>query len=509
MVKDSLTVVAGYALSVAVLSLYGVEVCPYIEGLGYLGVFPILVGTFALAFIGRTLARMRVQSSPLSVLRIELLAWAAAGLGLTFFDTLVLGFPLGSGIKVLVGCLALGFPLSTHQALLVERDLILEARADTQRRSPTGPERSIPGRLYRFVLLSQLLLVAVLLLLVSKDFHYVADAIAAGESPAFGAIAVEIGGAVLLLLGVNGLAGRRYADNLKLLLAGQLEEMNAVAAGNLEGVVPVIANDEMARIGDRTNEMIEGLRERERVKSAFGKLVSPQVAEALLGSEGGAELGGREVEAVVLFTDLRNFTALSERFEPQEIVDFLNEYFTMIVEAVHAEGGVLDKFIGDAAMAVFGLEGGASLGDAPDRALRAALAMRRGLGPVNARLVERGLPQIDSGVGLHLGTMVAGNIGSEDRLEYTVIGDVVNTASRLEGLCKEAQNPLLLSSNCYDHLSEPLQRHLVSLGGFAVKGKAEALSVFGLIAIDRVAVIGSIAVGLPAILIHKAVWIPV
>ena len=106
--------------------------------------------------------------------------------------------------------------------------------------------------------------------------------------------------------------------------------------------------------------------------------------------------------------------------------------------------------------------------------------MRRGLGPVNARLAERGLPHIDSGIGLHLGPMIAGNIGSDDRLEYTVIGDAVNTASRLEGLCKEAQTPLLLSATCFERLSEPLQGHLISLGAFEVKGKAEALSVYGL-----------------------------
>jgi adenylate cyclase len=163
------------------------------------------------------------------------------------------------------------------------------------------------------------------------------------------------------------------------------------------------------------------------------------------------------------------------------VVGFLNEYFTMIVAAVHEQQGVVDKFIGDAAMAVFGLEGGPDAEDAADRAVRAALAMRSGLAPLNARLAKRGLPEVDNGIGMHLGYMVAGNIGSEDRLEYTVIGDAVNTASRLEGLCKATGNPLLVSSAIYERLSTELRDGLVSLGEHQVKGKAQSIAVYGIV----------------------------
>ena len=154
----------------------------------------------------------------------------------------------------------------------------------------------------------------------------------------------------------------------------------------------------------------------------------------MLGSEEETNLGGRQVEVAITFTDLRNFTPLTECCSPQETVRILNEYFTMVVSTVHRHGGVVDKFIGDAAMAVFGLDGNEEM---CDQALRSAFDGHRGLVGLNRDLVSRGLPEVRLGIGVHFGAAVAINIGSEERLEYTVIGDSVNTASRLESLTKE------------------------------------------------------------------------
>lgn len=482
--STSAQVATAHLSAALILGIYGVEVCPFIDGLGYLGVLPVMLGAAACALGLRFFVVNDTWDHPERVFFLELSGWFFAALLVTGYNVFVHSFPLGSGLKVSVGYLALGLPLSLYAGLLAERDLILSVQASSDRLNPSGPKRSIPTRLNRVVILSQCLLAGVIALLIAKDLRVIETSLHQQQIPPFGLIMLEIGGAFIIVLALNALVTHRYSRNIRLLLDRQVAGLQAVADGHLEMMVPVIANDELATIGDRTNTVIETLRERERIKSIFGKLVSPQVADAVLKTEEGMALGGRDVEAVVLFSDLRNFTAMTENLEPHQVVSFLNEYFSMVVEAIHAEGGVVDKFIGDAVMAVFGLEGERCPPDAPDRAFRAALAMRKGLFEVNARLTARGLPEIANGTGLHLGTMVAGNIGSEDRLEYTVIGDAVNTASRLEGLCRTLGSPLVVSQVFRERLSNDYQEQLRPMGDIAVKGKQAPVSVFGLSTAD-------------------------
>jgi len=469
-----------YLLATAVLSIYGAEVCPFLDELGIPAIAAIFLGTFAVTLTLRVPMYRGEPATASQTLARELVLWTCAALLLTGFDALVLDFPVASGLKVMVGTLTFALPAAAHQALLVERDFIEEVRASGERRTPPpGRTLSLSTRFFAFVATSQVLLASVLGLIIIRDFQHVVAQLAIGAPADLDLIAVEIGGTFLVMISGLALVARRYALNLDLILGGQLNALAEIAQGRLDATVPLISNDELGQIADRTNDMIVGLREKERIKGVFGKLVSPQVAKAVLAKEGGSELGGRTVEGVVLFTDIRNFTSLSEQSTPQGVVSFLNDYFTMVVDAVHEQGGILDKFIGDAAMAVFGLDGEV---DAAERALHSALAIRAGLTSVNERLAERGLPQVDNGVGLHLGPMVAGNIGSAERLEYTVIGDAVNTASRLEGLCKSLDNPLLVSAALYEQLPDPLKEKLTALGDHTVKGKSGQIAIYGIAA---------------------------
>ena len=229
--------------------------------------------------------------------------------------------------------------------------------------------------------------------------------------------------------------------------------------GQLLGVV-VVADD---------------ITQEERLMSTLCRYVTREIAEEVLKSKGRARLGGTRQPVSILFSDIRNFTAISEQYEPEQIVEFLNDYFRLMVQEIFTEQGTLDKFIGDGIMAVFGAP--ISHPDDPVRAVRAALGMRRSLRRFNALQRERGAVQIDIGIGISHGESISGNIGSEQRMEYTVIGDSVNIASRLEGLTKNHPYKILINDQIYEQVKYTFD--CVLLGEEFVKGKAQAVRVYG------------------------------
>ncbi len=215
----------------------------------------------------------------------------------------------------------------------------------------------------------------------------------------------------------------------------------------------------------------------ERARSRLGAYVSEEVASASMELDE-IPLGGVRQEAAVLFADLRGFTAASETKEPEHVVAELNEYLEVVVGAVREAGGVVDKYIGDAVMAVFGVP--TPRADDAACALRAAAAMERALLELNQRRAARDLPPLRQGIGVHRGVVVAGNIGTVERAQYTVIGDTVNVASRLESQTKELGVAVLVSAAAAAHAAAAAGvPALRPLGGVAVKGRVEPIQVFG------------------------------
>jgi adenylate cyclase len=201
--------------------------------------------------------------------------------------------------------------------------------------------------------------------------------------------------------------------------------------------------------------------------------MDPSIAEKLLRA-GGDALGGTSGVATVLFSDVRDFTPLTEELGPQATVALLNEYFGVVVECVQREGGMLDKFVGDAMMAIFGLP--LPHDDDPDRAVRAAIAMLRELAVWNAARVSEGKRPVHIGVGLNTDVVVSGNIGSPKRMDYTVIGDGVNLASRLESACKQYATRILMSESTYRALKGTYR--VREIDRVIVKGKREPVAVY-------------------------------
>jgi adenylate cyclase len=218
---------------------------------------------------------------------------------------------------------------------------------------------------------------------------------------------------------------------------------------------------------------VEG-REKRQVKRLFGRYVSRDIYDQLVANPALAQLGGQRREMTVLFSDIRGFTTVSEAGEPEEIVSLLNVYFTRMVDIVFRHRGTVDKFVGDMVMALFG----APLDDPDhaDHAVQAALEMIEALRQLNADWQAQGHPALDIGIGINSGPMIAGNIGSEAIMSYTVIGDAVNLGSRLESLNKQYGTHVIISEATRARLKQPVA--LRPLGEVVVKGKTRAVPIF-------------------------------
>jgi len=216
------------------------------------------------------------------------------------------------------------------------------------------------------------------------------------------------------------------------------------------------------------------MRERRRLRSVFSGYVSPAIMKQI--EEGSIKSGleGHRTMLCVLFSDIRDFTTLSESLEPEEVIALLNRYFTRMAEAIHAYGGTLDKFIGDGIMSFFGAP--EALEHPCENALRTAQQMLDGLEELNAEFEKEGRKPLKIGIGLHFGVASVGNIGSETRHEYTAIGDTVNTASRIEGITKGSGYSLLVSQAVMDQLIDP--QGFDFLGEKPLKGRAP-MAVYG------------------------------
>ena len=223
----------------------------------------------------------------------------------------------------------------------------------------------------------------------------------------------ELYGGIAALLVITLLLAQQIAASVERPL-GSLKHLAArLGQGDLEAHSDVTGRDLAGSLAASLDGMAAGLRERERVKEVFGRYIATQVSEKIL--KGEVSLGGESRTVTILFSDIRNFTTMAEAMTPQQVVSFLNEYFSEMVEAVFDQGGVLDKFLGDGMMAVFG-----SLGDQPDHAIRAvrtALRMKALLGKINGERAVAGKPPVAIGVGIHTAEVVVGNIGSSRRLD--------------------------------------------------------------------------------------------
>jgi class 3 adenylate cyclase len=255
------------------------------------------------------------------------------------------------------------------------------------------------------------------------------------------------------------------------------ENMRRAEAGDLSATTPATAANELGELAVGFNLMLKGIAERGRIKELFGQYLTKEISEAIL--DGRVNLGGARYEATVMFTDIRGFTAMSERLSPEEVFAFLNDYLGRMIEVIAARGGIIDKFLGDGILAVFGLPVQSSTH--ADDAFSAALDMRKALAQMNADRAASGRASVKIGIGMHTGEVIAGNVGSAKKLQFTVIGDAVNLASRIEGLNKDYGSYLLLSKATYERLSpEARGSDFEELKSVEIRGKNERVDLYRL-----------------------------
>nr|WP_242670348.1 adenylate/guanylate cyclase domain-containing protein [Mycobacterium decipiens] len=381
-------------------------------------------------------------------------AWAVCGAILLVLNRdrgTALLVPIALGV-VLGGAAAAGTGLLLTNHTL--RPIMVAATRDFE------PRFAVPGVFARIVLLwflsSALPIGVIATMVVLRSNGWFIQRSASLDAP----VLVVALAAMVLGLPIMILTSRSVSDPV-----GEIvDAMAEVEHGRMGTHVGVYERSQIGRLQTGFNRMVAGLAERDRLHDLFGRYVGTDVAHRAL--EEGASLSGDVVEAAVLFIDLADSTTLAESRSPQEVAEVLNDFFKIVVSTVDEHQGLINKFEGDAALAVFG---------APLRTnepASAALATARALG---SRL--RQLPVVDFGVGVSAGRVFAGNIGAENRHEYTVIGDAVNEAARLADLAKTSDRRILCSAAAVDRAVESERQHWAECYSTVLRGRSEATHV--------------------------------
>jgi len=298
---------------------------------------------------------------------------------------------------------------------------------------------------------------------------------------------------LLLVLGVFGVAALSIAvlgwfvgRNMRKPLGRITEATTEIAAGRLDTRVRLERKDEFGVLGRHVDAMAAGLGERERIRATFGRFVSEEVAQQLLTSEHGADLGGEERIVTMLLADLSGYAALSEQLAPADVVTLLNTYFALTGEIIDRYHGCIVEFTGDGFLCVFGAP--SAQPDHAERAVRCAVEMQARLADANGEWAQletklwhgQGTAHLRMRIGIHSGAVIAGNIGTPKREQYSVIGDAVNVAARVEQLNKDLGTDTLITEETLIRLPDALRRGPVPRGEHPIRGRSRSVTVYSI-----------------------------
>jgi class 3 adenylate cyclase len=300
-----------------------------------------------------------------------------------------------------------------------------------------------------------------------------------GDSAARVILAMSLIGSIAIVL-IGILLARFITRPISTLVSAS----QAVAQGNLSLQLPVRSRDELGDLTDAFNDMVSGLRERERIRDILGRFVSPAVAELVLRRP--LDLSGELRTLTIMFTDIRDFTTMAEEQDPADVVQTLNQYFRIVAHAAEQHGGLINKFGGDSTLVLFGLT---DTDPNPCRSARAAidtaLLIDREIARLNESRVAEGIEPIMVGIGINTGPVIAGLVGTEQRMEYTAIGDPVNLSARVQALTRSLNRTILISGETYRALEQLDHLHAEDLGQHHVKGKHQEVQVYAICGLEK------------------------
>ena len=425
------------------------------------------------------LVRRRALLFPYVLAGVTFAGWVVAGLISGFGMPFLMGrnVSVQEGVRVVFGVSVLAGSVTTAFIFFVSEQIWRQRLPLLFPAGDLSAVPRVPRLAVRVRLLAIFLLTAVVPLAVLGILAYVRglDLLDADPATARGIVS-GLRSTVLFFVGVGVVVAVGLALFAANSVAGPLKDVETAMAqveqGRLDGHCPVVSTDEIGAVAEGFNRMLHGLRERELVKETFGKYVTPEIRDEILAGRISGD--GELKEVTVLFADIRDFTPWVEATAPRDVVRDLNEYFTEMAEAIRAQHGLVLQFIGDEIEAVFGAPIAAR--DHAAMAVRAALDMRTRLRAWNARREAAGKPALRHGIGIHTGTVLAGNIGGAERLSYALVGDPVNLASRIQGLTKDFKVDILISEATRKSIDPAVP--VEELPAVRVKGRAEEVNVY-------------------------------
>ncbi len=458
-------------LSVVVLSVFAFRSYAYAEEThGYQVILGIVIPFFVAMVIRQLLQKPLVNNAhplyqPRRQLFLDLGFYALVATALLLQELLLYRHEWIVALQMFAWAMMVGYFASIDGALERERTCfqhVQESDVEIQR-----TDGSVAHRLNLFFSLT--VLIAILACAFSAYGYLSIESSVTDVREAF---VVDILFIISIVVSLTVRLIYSYSLNMQHLFDSQVEGLRSIQRGDLDKFVPVLSRDEFGVIAQQTNNMIEELREKQKIQKTLEQIVSPDIMQKLLHGNRNELKQGQEFEIAILFCDLRKFTTYTENTPADEVIYFLNAYFTKIADIVAEHNGFINKFMGDAILAVYGVDG-------DDNYIEDAMNTAWDILMHSDCVKTQDGSTFDIGIGLHKGLATACTIGSSDRYEYTFIGDSVNTASRLDGLSKDLGYKIVTSSEVYDELGKDAQNRFTDLGEQTLRGKNATIHAYG------------------------------